>query len=111
MDYARGAKAVKRGGRCIRLSLTDVSGFVAVPEGSDMLELDAALTKLEQVDPRAARGVELRFFAGLKEKEIAEVLGISLATLHRDWKIARAWLVSELMPSAPPERMIIPGSN
>lgn len=54
VDYARGAKAVKRGGLCIKLSLTDVSGFVAVPEGNDMLELDAALTQLEQVDPRGA---------------------------------------------------------
>jgi RNA polymerase sigma-70 factor, ECF subfamily len=99
VDYARAAKAQKRGGRRVRLSLTDVNGVVALAGNNDMLDLDTALTKLEHLDPRAARVVELRFFAGLKETEIADVLGISLATLHRDWKIARAWLISELMPS------------
>jgi RNA polymerase sigma factor (TIGR02999 family) len=97
-DYARGVAAEKRGGKRIKLSLTEVEGVIGKRE-QDLLEVDEALRKLEKLDPRAAQVVELRFFGGLKETEVAEVLGISLATLHRDWKAARAWLISELMPS------------
>jgi RNA polymerase sigma factor (TIGR02999 family) len=97
VDHARAAHAEKRGGNSIRVSLTAADGVIA-PMDRDVLELDEALKRLEALDPRAAAGVELRFFAGLKEAEIAEVLGISLVTLHRDWKMARAWLVSQLMP-------------
>jgi RNA polymerase sigma factor (TIGR02999 family) len=97
-DYARSRVAEKRGGQRIKVSLTQVEGVIGRGE-QDLLEVDEALRKLEKLDPRAAQIVELRFFGGLKETEVADVLGISLATLHRDWKLARAWLISELMPS------------
>jgi RNA polymerase sigma factor (sigma-70 family) len=63
-----------------------------------MLALDEALSKLAGVDPRAARVIELRFFAGLQEDEVATVLGVSAITVKRDWKAARAWLISHLQP-------------
>jgi RNA polymerase sigma-70 factor (ECF subfamily) len=62
----------------------------------DLLSLNHALSKLERADARAARVVELRFFGGLEAAKIAEVLGISEITVKRDWKVARAWLVSRL---------------
>ena len=58
--------------------------------------LDVTLSKLETLDPRAARVVELRFFGGLQEDEVAEVLGVSVITVKRDWKAARAWLAGRL---------------
>ena len=64
-----------------------------VPErGVDFVALDEALDKLAQLDPRQSRIVELRFFGGLTENEIAEVLGVSAITVKRDWRIARAFL-------------------
>lgn len=68
-----------------------------IPHRSDeLIALDDALNALAQIDPRKARIVELRFFAGLEVKETAEVLGISPETVMRDWKLARAWLGREL---------------
>jgi RNA polymerase sigma factor (TIGR02999 family) len=93
VDYARAARAKKRGGDCFKVSITAAENL---PLPANILDVDEALKKLEILDPRAAAGVELRFFAGLTETEIAEALEISLATLHRDWKIARAWLFSQL---------------
>jgi RNA polymerase sigma factor (sigma-70 family) len=61
-----------------------------------VLALDTALTKLEALDARKARVVELRFFAGFEVEEIAQLLDVSLATVHRDWRFARAWLFDEL---------------
>lgn len=98
VDHSRAARAEKRGGNRVKLSLTAANGLIA-PMERDVLEVDEALTRLEALDPRAAAGVELRFFAGLSESEIAEALDISQATLHRDWKFARAWLISQLMQS------------
>jgi RNA polymerase sigma factor (sigma-70 family) len=71
----------------------------------DLLEIDEALAQLEASEPRAAAGVELRFFAGLTETEIADALGISLATLRRDWKFSRAWLLSRLLPTTTHEKV------
>lgn len=99
IDHARARRAEKRGGNGVKVSLTVVAEL-AQPVEIDVLQLDETLRQLEGLDPRAAAGVELRFFAGLKETEIAEVLGISLATLHRDWKFSRAWLISRLVPSS-----------
>ena len=87
VDHARNAQAEKRGGKCLKLSLTEAD-VVLQHSGVDLLDINDALQRLERLDPRAAQVVELRFFGGLKETEIAEVLGISLATLHRDWKMA-----------------------
>jgi RNA polymerase sigma factor (sigma-70 family) len=71
---------------------------VDIPEirDEDLLELDRELAKLEQLDARAAQVVELRFFVGLGEAEISQALGISVATVKRDWKFARAWLTKQL---------------
>lgn len=97
IDHARARRAEKRGGNGVKVSLTAIAGL-AQPVEIDVLQIDDTLRQLEGLDPRAAAGVELRFFAGLRETEIAEVLGISLATLRRDWKFSRAWLISRLMP-------------
>jgi RNA polymerase sigma factor (TIGR02999 family) len=96
IDHARGVNAAKRGGGQARVTLADVG--LAPAQNIDVLALDEALTRLEQLDPRAAKTVELRFFAGLEEKEAAAVLDVSVATLKRDWNFARAWLVSQLFP-------------
>ena len=95
VDHARRVHAEKRASGAVRLSLTDVDEYLGRCE-QDLIEVDQALYRLEALDGRAARVVELRFFAGMTEEETSEVLGISLATLHRDWKFARAWLLTQL---------------
>lgn len=100
VDHARRVNTDKRAGKAVRLSLADVSGWVGSCE-QDLIEVDQALERLERMDQRAARIVELRFFAGMTEVEISEVLEISLATLHRDWQFARAWLLTQLAPARP----------
>jgi RNA polymerase sigma factor (TIGR02999 family) len=95
VNHARERHAEKRGGERVRLALTEVNGLSA-PQEQDLLDLDRALTSLEEADERAARVIELRFFAGLTEAEAAEALGISVATLKRDWAFGRAWLVRHL---------------
>ena len=66
------------------------------PPGADLIALDEALDELEKIDERACRVVELRYFGGLSEKEAAEILDISVATLKRDWTFARTWLYGRL---------------
>jgi RNA polymerase sigma factor (TIGR02999 family) len=95
IDHARARMAAKRGGGDVRLSLSEIDGLTAARE-EDLIELDLALRRLGELDERSASVVELRFFGGLTEKEAAEVLGISVATLKRDWDLARAWLTAEL---------------
>jgi RNA polymerase sigma factor (TIGR02999 family) len=97
VNYARDRHAEKRGGDRVRLALTEVNGLSA-PEEKDLLDLDRALTSLEEEDERAARVIELRFFGGLTEEEAAEAIGISTATLKRDWAFGRAWLIRHLDP-------------
>jgi RNA polymerase sigma factor (sigma-70 family) len=75
-----------------------VEGWNPIAQNEDILALDIALSKLERADPRAARVVELRFFGGLQEEEVAEVLGVSPITVKRDWKVARAWLMARMQP-------------
>jgi RNA polymerase sigma factor (TIGR02999 family) len=96
IDHARARVADKRGGVQERVSLSVVDGWNPVTHNEDVLMLDELLTKFEKADPRAARVVELRFFGGLNEDEVAEVLGVSSITVKRDWKVARAWLVGRL---------------
>jgi len=97
VDHARSRLAEKRGGGRAKVSLSDVAGWDGQRE-QDVLEMDEALGKLAELDLRAARVVELRFFGGLEEREAAEVLGISISSLKRDWKFARAWLFDQLKP-------------
>ena len=101
VNYARDRRAAKRGGGAVRVDLSDAKGMMEA-RSVDLLAVDEALTHLARLQPRAAQVVELRFFAGLAEKEAAEVIGISVATLKRDWDFARVWLLSEMMPKSLP---------
>jgi RNA polymerase sigma factor (TIGR02999 family) len=95
VDDARSRGAAKRGGGWGRVELDpgdDQSGLTGV----DLLALDESLRKLGAVDARAARVVELRFFGGLREADVATVLGVSASTVRDDWKMARAWLRDEM---------------
>jgi RNA polymerase sigma factor (TIGR02999 family) len=96
IDHARARVAEKRGGIQQRVNLSAVEEWQPAPQSEDVLMLDEALSKLEQADARAAKVVELRFFGGLREHEVADVLGVSVITVKRDWKVARAWLVDQL---------------
>ena len=96
VDHARQRQAVKRGGMDQqRLSITSAEAVVKQPE-IDLLALNEALDELARMDPQHSRIVELKFFGGLSIEETAEVLGISHATVERDWKLARAWLRRQL---------------
>jgi RNA polymerase sigma factor (TIGR02999 family) len=95
VDYARGHRAGKRGGDSFKLTLEDAAP-TAQPVDVDIVALDDALKTLTQMDPQQGRVVELRFFAGLTIEDTSEVLGISAATVKREWTIARTWLFREL---------------
>lgn len=95
VDLAREHGAKKRGGGVVRLSLDQVA--VAIEDQADMiLGVDRALSRLDAFNDRWARVVECRFFGGLSEEETAEVLGLTLRTVQRDWMKSRAWLRSHL---------------
>jgi RNA polymerase sigma factor (TIGR02999 family) len=91
VDYARGHNAEKRGGAVEKVLLEDAFVFVK-EKPSEMLALNEALDDLAKIDPRRAKVVELKFFGGLNNEEIAEVLGVHSNTVLRDWNLARAWL-------------------
>jgi RNA polymerase sigma-70 factor, ECF subfamily len=96
VDHARTRRALKRGGGEVLVTLGDASNAAATPDAVDVLALDDALQCLALLDPRKARLVELRYFAGLSIPETAATLGISLATVGREWAVARMWLRREL---------------
>jgi RNA polymerase sigma-70 factor (ECF subfamily) len=96
VDHARTRQALKRGGGETQVTLGEAVNAVAAPDAVDVLALDDALARLAVVDPRKARLVELRYFAGLSIPETAAALGISLATAGREWAVARMWLRREL---------------
>jgi RNA polymerase sigma factor (TIGR02999 family) len=95
VDFARDAGRSKRGGRALRVSLSDVADL-SLKRAADVVALDDALKSLEAIDSRKCRVVELRFFGGLSLEETAEALDVSVATVRRDWSLARAWLYREL---------------
>ncbi len=95
INHAEARRAAKRGGEAERVSLNDVDQF-AVEQGIDLVALNEALKNLERIDPPQGQIVELRYFSGLTIEEIAEVMGISPATVKREWSTARAWLRCEL---------------
>jgi RNA polymerase sigma factor (TIGR02999 family) len=97
VDRARARKMAKRSGQWARVTFHDAARATP-PVNVDVLDLDAALTRLASFDPRKCRLAELRFFGGLTLEEAGETLGISLATAERDWRAARAWLFKELRP-------------
>ncbi len=95
VDYARAQATAKRGGSQLRLSLTAADRFSSAAE-IDLLTLDQALRELAALNPQYGQVVELRYFGGLTIEEAAVVMGVSHATVERDWKFARAWLKREL---------------
>jgi RNA polymerase sigma factor (TIGR02999 family) len=101
VDHARARVAAKRGGGGVKLSL-DEALAPAQEREQDLVSLDDALNALGQADPQQSRIVELRYFAGLTIEETADVLGLSPATIKRDWVIAKAFLKREMMRNAHP---------
>ena len=95
VDHARAHYAAKRGGPQYAISLSQVDRFARQPDVK-LLALHDALDELATIDPQQGRIVEQRFFGGLSIEETAEVLGVSHATVERDWKMARAWLRREM---------------
>jgi len=95
IDFARSHTSLKRGGSERKITLEE--GLIVSPDvPAELMDLERALTKLAQDDPRKSNVVELRFFGGLTVKETAEVLQISADTVMRDWSMARAWLLREM---------------
>lgn len=95
VDFARSRDRVKRGGALEQVSL-DEALILTAGCTSELLDLDEALTTLSKLDERQGQVVELRFFGGLTEPEIAEVLKVSERTIQSDWRLARSWLLREL---------------
>lgn len=96
VDYVRAKHRAKRGGDALRLSLSKAERVAAEGSDVDLLALDEALTRLGAIDEQQSRVVELRYFSGLDIEETAAALGISPATVKRDWTTAKAWLGREL---------------
>ena len=95
IDHARQRKNLKRGGDVPKLALDEARDH-GIPIDAQLADLDDALERLEKMDTRAAEIVELRFFGGLTEQEVASLLNISTATVKRDWEFARSWLLAQL---------------
>jgi len=95
VDHARSNRQAKRGGGAVAVSLSQVDGD-PLPVGTDLVSLDEALRDLERTSPRQSKVVELRYFGGLSLEETAEALKVSVGTVRRDWRLARAWLFREL---------------
>lgn len=95
VDFARKRQSQKRGGEILKVTIDEQfeAGF---NENVDLVNLDEALKNLAEFDERQSKVVELRYFGGLSEKEIAETLDISVRTVRREWSLARAWLYRKL---------------
>ncbi len=100
VDHARARAAAKRG-RGLRVTLIDDMAAAAPAADLDILALDTALAALAALDARQSELVELRFFGGLTQQEVAHAMGISLATANREWAMAKAWLYLRLKTAAP----------
>jgi RNA polymerase sigma factor (TIGR02999 family) len=100
VDYARRHRAAKRGDGIDNLTLNEAAALLPGKGNFDLLALDEALNELGRLDPEQTRVVELRFFGGLSIEETAEVVGVSQATVKRDWATAKAWLHRELSRKA-----------
>jgi RNA polymerase sigma factor (TIGR02999 family) len=95
VNHALAHRAAKRGGGLLKVTLNETI-HSPQKQNYDVVELDEALKKLAQRDPRKSKIVELRFFGGLKNEEIVEVMGISPSTVQREWRMIKAWLYCEL---------------
>jgi RNA polymerase sigma factor (TIGR02999 family) len=100
VEHARRRRAAKRGAHQTSLSISGSEGAQR-PMSLDVLALHEALDRLERMDPRQARVVELRYFAGLNVDEIGEAMKLSVATVKREWQVARLWLHRELSAGSP----------
>ncbi len=96
VDYARQHRADKRGGAAENFSLEEETLIVSEGKSAEQLALDEALENLAKIDPQKSKIVELRYFGGLSVEETAEVLGVSEVTVKRHWRMAKAWLYSQL---------------
>jgi RNA polymerase sigma factor (TIGR02999 family) len=103
VDHARARRADKRGGGAHKISIDDTTEPAAAVADVDLISLDEALCRLDELDPQQARIVEVRYFGGLTIDETAEVIKVSPATVKRDWAVARAWLRRELDRRRDPE--------
>lgn len=95
VDHARKQNRAKRGGKAIKVSLSEVA-IMSEEKSGELIALDEALKRLAVIDDRKSQVVELRYFGGLSVEETAEVLQISTVTVMRDWSMARAWLKREI---------------
>ena len=95
VDHARAARRIKRGGERHRVEL-DERWTVSPKSNDDILAIDDALNELAELDPRQSKIVELRFFGGMTNEEVASALGVSRATIDRQWRVIKAWLRSQL---------------
>ncbi len=105
VDHARRRRYAKRGGNALHVALDDAL-VAARARGVELLALDEALGELARFDNRKGRVVELRYFGGLSIEETAGLLGVSVDTVKRDWRMARAWLFAELSGRRDPARAI-----
>jgi len=95
IDHARAQNRAKRGGRAQQVSLSNIA-IKESDKSPDLIRLDEALNELAKVDPQKSRIIEMGYFGGLTDEEIAEVLGVSVVTVRRHWKFAKAWLRREV---------------
>jgi RNA polymerase sigma factor (TIGR02999 family) len=98
IDHARVHRTAKRGGDLRKLSLDDRLTY-DWRQAESLLDLDEALNRLQEVDPRLTKVVEMKFFVGMSEHEIADVMNLSVRTIKRDWHFARDWLYREMTRS------------
>ena len=103
VDHARRKQSAKRGGELTRITLSEALGGTE-DDKVDLVFLDDVLTRLGEIFPQQSRVVELRFFAGLTVEETAEALGISTATVSREWTMAKAWLRRAMTQGRPIRR-------
>ena len=102
VDYARARRYTKRGGEWRQVPLDEAVALFR-DRRTDIVALDDALSTLAGIDPRKSRVVEMRFFGGLSNKEVAELLHVSEETVLRDWRLAKVWLLKELSQTGPDE--------
>ncbi|MEM7050566.1 MAG: sigma-70 family RNA polymerase sigma factor [Acidobacteriota bacterium] len=96
IDHARSHQSLRRSDGSLKVDFEEALEVTSPQRTTDLLALDEALDRLERRDPRKARLVQLRFFGGLTLDEVAEILQVSQATVVRDWRLARAWLLTKL---------------
>ena len=100
IDHARRRQALRRGSQVAPTDISDEREGLSAEAAEELIALDAALNRLEVVNPRHRQVVELRYFGGLSVEETAEALNLSPITVKRDWRVARAWLKGQVRPEA-----------